>query len=309
MKLLKLSLQLIIVVTIFYFMGRVVYSNWHDISLQEININVYKLIASFFFLLIYLLFLVKNWQLILQYMNINLEFISGIKIFFYSQFGKYLPGKVWTIMGKVYLSNKYGISKKKVVLSSLIEILASMLSGLVLFLISICFEKNFKIDSNLLNASLFLIPVLLIFLHPKINGYFINIGLKLLKKEAIEIDFTFNQILSIFFYYLFAWLIIGIGFYMLISSFTDISYTKIPILAGSLSLAGTIGIISFIAPGGIGVREGILALLLSNIISTPMAILSSLACRVWLTAGEIVMLIVAYKSGPPTKGITDNINQ
>ncbi|MCH7525572.1 MAG: flippase-like domain-containing protein [Bacteroidetes bacterium] len=232
-----------------------------------------------------------------------------MKIFFYSQFGKYLPGKIWMIMGKVYLADKYGISKKKVLLSSFIEILASILSGLLLFLISLHFEENFKISPKLLGITLFSIPILLILLNPKVSGYFVNMGLKLFNQEALKIDFTFTQIIAIFFYYLFAWLIIGIGFYMLIGSFVDISYTKIPILAGSLSLAGTIGIISFFVPGGIGVREGILAFLLSNILSAPMAVLSALACRAWLIAGEVVLLAVAYKLRPPIKYINKTINQ
>lgn len=309
LKKFKLPLQLIIVGTIFYFMWRVVYSNWDDISLENIDINVYKLTGSFFILIIYFLYLVKIWQIILKYMNINLEFVNGMKIFFYSLLGKYLPGKVWLIAGKVYLSQKHGISKKKVVFSSFIEIFANMLSGLFLFLIAILFEENFQTTPNLTLVILLLVPILLLLLNPKLLVYFINLGLKLFGRETLKIDFTFYQIASIFCYSFFAWLIIGTGFYFMINSFVYISYTKIPILAGSISLAGTIGLLSIFVPAGIGIREGILALLLSNILSSHMAVLSSLMCRVWLTTGEVVMLIVAYNLRPPTKHIDENINQ
>ena len=52
-------------------------------------------------------------------------------------------------------------------------------------------------------------------------------------------------------------------------------------------------IFKFPDTGGLGIREGLLGLLLANYMPTPQATLVALLCRVWMLSAEIVLAGVA----------------
>jgi hypothetical protein len=55
-----------------------------------------------------------------------------------------------------------------------------------------------------------------------------------------------------------------------------------------VAAAGALGTLSIFAPSGLGVREGVLALLLTTYVVSPVAVLISLLARLWVTLGELV---------------------
>ena len=66
------------------------------------------------------------------------------------------------------------------------------------------------------------------------------------------------------------------------------------VLTACFALAWVIGFLSFLTPGGLGVREGLLSLLLSSYMPAPQATLIALICRVWMLSAEIVLAGVAF---------------
>lgn len=52
------------------------------------------------------------------------------------------------------------------------------------------------------------------------------------------------------------------------------------------------GFVVIIAPSGLGVREGMMSLMLSSFIVTPLAIAISFLSRVWITVFELIMLFI-----------------
>jgi uncharacterized membrane protein YbhN (UPF0104 family) len=66
-------------------------------------------------------------------------------------------------------------------------------------------------------------------------------------------------------------------------------------VATSFPVAWIVGLLAFVAPGGLGVREGVLAALLSGLLPGGMAVVVALASRVWITAVELVCAAVASR--------------
>jgi hypothetical protein len=62
------------------------------------------------------------------------------------------------------------------------------------------------------------------------------------------------------------------------------------------------GFIVIFAPGGLGIREGMMTLLLSPLVPTPLAIAISFMQRVWMTIFEVIIffvgLVIKKKAGP-----------
>jgi hypothetical protein len=268
--------------------------NWGQVDFRQLHFNIRLLIASILFLWVHFLSSVLGWKLILDKLDVSLPFLKGIKIMFYSQLGKYLPGKIWTFTGRMYFCQKVGIPNSKTFISMVLELALTVLSGILIFLISLLFSSRFKMD---INPFLLIVVAILIItvIHPKILVRIINFFLRLLKKQPIKIDLDFSQILIMTAYYCIIWFCFGIAFYFLINSVTFIPPSKIPIITGSFAISSTIGVMALFAPAGLGVREAILAVLLNNFFPISLAILLSLLSRIWVSIGELVMVGVSTR--------------
>ena len=66
------------------------------------------------------------------------------------------------------------------------------------------------------------------------------------------------------------------------------------VLTACYAFAWIVGFSSFLTPGGLGVRETLLGLLLSHYIFFSQATLIALLCRVWILSAEILLAGVAF---------------
>ena len=108
-KIIKRILQVLLIGVIFYFLAKNLYVNWNEIVKYDWDINYYFLSYSLFLLMVGSILMALGWNLILRVLGGRLTYKKALKIFFITDLAKYVPGKVWTIVGKVYLCKKEGI--------------------------------------------------------------------------------------------------------------------------------------------------------------------------------------------------------
>ena len=95
--------------------------------------------------------------------------------------------------------------------------------------------------------------------------------------------------------YLVGWILYGIAFFFFTGSVVSVPFTKIYMFPGVFAAAYLVGLIAIFVPGGLGVREGILATLMGNFFLLPVATAIALASRLWFTLAEIVCVGVALR--------------
>ncbi len=84
---------------------------------------------------------------------------------------------------------------------------------------------------------------------------------------------------------LLAWLLFGLSLVVLALSFGPLSFDVAVRVAGGLAAAWVLGVLSFVVPAGLGVRDGALALLLAGVLADPLPAILPLMSRVlWLLA-------------------------
>jgi uncharacterized membrane protein YbhN (UPF0104 family) len=83
------------------------------------------------------------------------------------------------------------------------------------------------------------------------------------------------------------WMLYGLAFYCTIGSLYTIDVSHVLLCAGSMAAGWVGGMLSFIVPNGIGVREGIAAMLLSPALSAPQAMAAALFFRISSTVLEL----------------------
>jgi hypothetical protein len=149
---------------------------------------------------------------------------------------------------------------------------------------------------------LLLIPAGLILLHPRIfDGILAFIARKRGLDAAPRVILRVGNVGGLLVVYTFGAFVVGCAFFFFAYSFYPLPLKLLPTLTGIITLSLIVSFLAPFAPYGLGVREGLLTVLLSQYVPTPVAILISLASRLWLTANELLGLLISlglYRIGP-----------
>ncbi len=288
----KRILQALLIAVIFYFLARNLYINWSRIIEYDWRINYYFLIFSWILSIAGGFLVALGWNLILGVLGGRLGYRRALKIFFLTDLAKYVPGKVWTMVGKVYLCAKEGIPVPTTSTSVVIQPLIQVISGLLIFLLSLPFWTQTSDFMNNLYFLFPLIPIGLILLHPAIMTRLLNFMLTKLKQKRVELNIKYRDILLILLLWCGLWVLTGITYYLLIIAVHAFPISRLPVTVGIFSIAG---VSQFLTPAGIGVLEGMLTVLLGLYFPLPVAILIALLARVWKTVTELVCVAITVK--------------
>jgi hypothetical protein len=89
--------------------------------------------------------------------------------------------------------------------------------------------------------------------------------------------------------------LVGAAFYLLVTALYPLPLSVLPALTGSLALSMVLGFLFPLAPNGWAVREGVLAFQLSQLMPSPVAIVMSIAARIWLSVGEALWILISFR--------------
>lgn len=301
-KFLRWSIQIVILGAICFFLARTVIKNWEQVRDFQWNFNPWFLILSFVALGVTLFYMIVLWRGLLMKLGGSVGLPSAIRIFAISSMGRYLPGKVWQIAGMVYLGQKEGVRAETGVWAAVLAQILAVLAGILFFFVSLIVEPQrillpFMKSLGVNNFSPYwlLLPVLLvlILIHPRILKGVTNWLLRILKREPLEFNLSYIRLLSFFLLYVLSWFFYGITFYLFVSSIHPIPLTDWFVIAGSFAAAYIVGLLALFVPGGLGVREGILALFLAGLVGSGVAVAISFGQRLWFTIIELTFVLIA----------------
>lgn len=284
-----------VILAIFFFLGKTLIANWQKIKEYQFSLNYAYLTVSLIFPAITIVSFALIWKRILKILDHQnkISNFKALKIFIYSWFGRYVPGKVLQPLGQVYLGVKEGFSIKTLTMSVIFEnvlfIIASFL--LSLFVLSITFGSKVQVLYFIIGGIVTVGGLLAI--HPKILYPCLNFFLRKFKKTEIDSSLSLNykEIVEIILYNIIVLILNGIGFFFLINSITYLPWQNILGIIGVYTLAGIMGALAFV-PSGLGVREGIMAGFLQFYFPAGIAVLISLVARIWATIPDLILLAI-----------------
>lgn len=267
-------------------------------------IDYKSLILSVSLLFIAFTALCARWFFTLKHIKLPIKFNDAIISCGLSIFAKYVPGKILMILGKTsHIKQKYGYANSSLITASFNDQLLAIWSGLLIGSLSLISFNNNSLFLSILVGNLvfgFLIFNNFLFKLLKI------IIKKTLKKELDINILKFKVVIKLLPLHLCYWLLIGFGFYFLFRSLYNIEISISGVFAFPLSIVG--GIISIISPGGIGIRESILAYYFSFQIDNQIAISVSSISRLWFLLGEVFIFLIALSVSIITKSKNNRLS-
>ena len=296
-KLLIKSAQMVIILLIFYFLIKSLVSDWNQVKEFDWRFDYTLLAISFVVQLVALFWLVKIWERMLRHTGSSVSYFKLFKVWFFTNLGKYLPGKVWQFLGMIYMLEKEGVPKENSFSTGVLAQAFSVISGLlisIIFLGANLYSQFFSKNPSLMVVGVVLsLAVLALLCYPKVLERIINLGLGILKKEKISLDIGGKDVIIYLLSYSLSWLLFGLAFLIFVKAMTQADFKMYPMLTGAFAFSLNIGFLAIFTPGGIGVREGVLVFLLSSFFPLPVSTLISLLSRLWITVGELLCFLIA----------------
>ncbi|MFO7809831.1 MAG: hypothetical protein R6V47_00465 [Candidatus Delongbacteria bacterium] len=263
-----------------------------SVSFNRFNIDL-SLFISVFFLTAGFFTYPLSLKMVLDSQNTGVSYKSSFLLLGNTIFSKYIPGKVAMIYSIAYRLNKenrsgmaantYGVLLFKFII---------IISGLITGFFTVALIKN--ISPYIKIASLGLIMTGLAFMiSKKAFVIFSKAASFILKKEIILRALNFRILIKTIAVSVLFWILWGLGIYYFVDSLgIELQNSSALIFIYPFSIC--VGILAFIFPGGIGIREGVLAAL---IVATgnelaPAAEISVLS-RIWFLSGEIIFFLIS----------------
>jgi glycosyltransferase 2 family protein len=297
--------QWAIVIAIFVFLGKMVWDNWSQVKDAPFTLQPLPFILSTITFVFSYFIQIWAWYLITLKLKISLSPSETLKTWLYSQLGKYLPGKIWLLLGRFYYYESRGKSKKSISVALYFEMVTIIVAAGLIFLAALIFHREIWLFYFWRQSGWLVLLFLLGFvsLHPRVLQKILNWILVQFKREPISLSISYSDILLILFVCIVSWMIGGIGFYLFVDAVYPVAPRYILFLTGALAISSTLGLIAIFAPSGLGVREGALVYLLSLMMATPVAVIIAVLTRIWMTLIEIgligmVYLISRFYKGP-----------
>jgi glycosyltransferase 2 family protein len=299
-----LAVQVAFVAAAFWFVGRALASQWDPVrhSLGAIRPRWGFLLLSGVPVLAAYAVLIQTWRAMLEPWSAGrlLSYAAATRIWFVSNLGKYVPGKVWQITAMSVLAQRAGVSPVAATGSALVINLVNILSGFILILgggirlldTTTGGRSGMAIAiATVLLAGLVLLPAFL----PRAA----EIAARLTGRTVHLPPIPARPIWFAAFGTTAAWLLYGVAFALLARG-------VLPGVQGSLADAVAIYTISYLAgylfvpaPGGLGVREWTLVqgMTTLGLASQGDAWVIAFASRLWLTVLEVIPGVIALLVG------------
>jgi uncharacterized membrane protein YbhN (UPF0104 family) len=211
--------------------------------------------------------------------------LSWITLFFKSQLAKYLPGSVWQYAGRVGLAHNRGVPIQPALLSVVAEIGYSAIAAAA---------AASLILGWVVAAAVLLGLAGLLALGRAVRGHIAALVLGAPSdRESGRLDrhsvlATLRAAPAAVVLYLVVWGLYGLAFWTTGRALFAIPPSDIPRYIGVFALAWLVGVVAFFAPGGIGVREAVIAALLARPLGQADAIVLAATSRIVLSTIDLV---------------------
>lgn len=248
---------------------------------------------------LYLLGQAEVWRRILSALARPIPLLQGQRAWMLSNLGRYLPGAIWHFVGRVQLLRASGISRTEGTLGVMLEQGLQLLAALLLVALSLPFwPSESPVHSQRWLVGL--LPVGLVALHPRLFFPPLNWLLARLGRPTLPPTLRYPQLLAYLLGYVGVHLANGLALgAAALALRAPLGY--LPAIIGGALVAWTLGFLSPLTPGGLGVREATLGLLLAPLIGAERAALGAILWRASNLITEVLsalLLEALWRSAP-----------
>jgi glycosyltransferase 2 family protein len=263
-----------------------VVKQWGDISPRLGEIKVTSLVFGLLSVLVGLLATMMCWRVLMADLGSRLSFQDVAQIFFAGQLGKYVPGSIWPVVVQAELAVERGAGRKRPVAATLVQMGLTVVTGVLISAATLPFVLTHT------TLELVAIPILVIVAvigtHPRVTNPSVNLLLRLIHREPLEVPLSWRGVLIASFWQAVGWILFAVPVVLVTYDLGGHGPHIIALGIGTLALSITAGFVIPFLPAGAGVREGVIAALLGTALPSGAPLTVAVVSRLLMTLGDVI---------------------
>ncbi len=291
-------LGLLLVAASLYYLGRTIAGGMAQAELDTVTLHPWPILLSLVTTIVCVAAGGWAWQLLLKGLGYPLPLHVCLGIQVSSNLVKYIPGYAWQLVGKGYLTHKEQVPTAVVAYAMTLELGSLLLTGALVGLAFMPTGTVLPLVGEVpfwLRIGLALLLLLVVALLPLLLRWVA--GWKIAKRVTRRLSRQLPQqlaprdpwpiwgalaVMSV------AWVLLGIGLGFLIQGLHPFPWQQWPLSIYSLSFSFLVSLLALFVPGGIGVREGVMAYSLEAQLPGSVAVMVAVLSRLVSVGAEVV---------------------
>jgi hypothetical protein len=294
--LLLLAVRIAFTVAVVGAVGYTAVRQWVDVRETIAALSWQAVLLSLLFVLLALGAQTMAWRASLTAVGHPIGVRISAQIYLIGLLARYIPGSLWAFVLQMELGKRALLPRARVFLASLVVtglgVTAAVLLGAAN--LPVLFEHGTVIAV----ALAILVPLAMVCAHPKMLTLLTRRMLTVLRREPPDEPITWAGVGSVVGWNALGWVLLGVHLWLLAGPGGAQGVRGLVGCIGAMALGVTAGMVAFLSPSGLGVREATITAALLPYVPAGTALGMALASRLVLTVGEIVAAGIAAASAP-----------
>lgn len=279
-----------------FFVGKILYDQLPSVTPNLQTINPYLITFGIFSFLVFYFLRSYLWYRIIKAFGHSITFKDSSYMWSISELKRYIPGNIWSFLGRAVLFTDKGVTKKEIGRGLVYEAELFVIGCVLVSVLSLPFLlPNYSDQLYHIAIVVVGLGILLYVANKRLPRSFFTRNEKISKIThfifppfSIRENFILVSLstVAIFFF--------GLGNYLIMSAAFGTDPQLMWQLIGVFALSFVAGYLSIITPAGIGVREGIVIYALTKIVPSGLAAFAALFTRLLLIVSELLFIFISY---------------
>jgi len=283
-----IAAQLVFAAAIVWYAFRALSGQWDEAAARLASLDVgwaLVAIATIIVLLTYVL-LIDTWRRTLAAWSAALPFGAAARIWFVSNLGKYIPGKIWSIAAMGVMARENAVSPVAAAGSSILIQLVTIASGIGVVLVT----GARAIEQPVLAVVVASVVLASIAATPVILPAVVRWAAGMVGREVVVPPLPARIVWEAFFRATLSWVAYGIAFQLFVRAVLGEAAGAVTSYIAVYAASYIIGFLALFAPGGAVVRESamVAGMLRLGLAVEADALAVAIASRLWLTVVELL---------------------
>ena len=236
---------------------------------------------------------------VLKRVGSRLGFRAGLRPFFYTLLGRYIPGRFAVVVGKIYLYEKRGVPRLNAAVAVTYENVFAGIGGVALALAAASTVLAGAITWRSLVPAAAGGAAALVLIHPAVLQRLLAWASRRARLGELGRDALVGRGGAAAFALSYAGycVLLGVFFALFAAAFVPLDFGAAAGAGAAYVAAAVLGYVAFFTPSGLGVREGLLVILLQRYMPAGEAAFLAVASRLAAVAAELILAGAAALGG------------
>jgi uncharacterized membrane protein YbhN (UPF0104 family) len=271
---------------------------WDDVRATVLLTSPIDLLASGGLVLAGLSLSVLTWRRCLLEMGSRVVLSAASRIYLLGQLGKYLPGSVWALFAQTEIGRAAGVPRARGFAASVVAVAVNTAVGLALGVAILPGASELGVGYTWALVGIAVLCAAA--LAPPVLTRLVNFGITTINRPPLERPVAWRGIGVASAWSGASYVAYGLSVWVLAVSVGAPAGQSLLLCVAGVPLAMIAGLVVFIAPSGLGVREAALVAALTPVLEPSQGLAVALLARLVFTAADFVaaLAVVPLRTRP-----------